>query len=272
MKKTFYRRLLMVALLLTLLLPSALALAQSGSGIIVNVSRLNLREGPGVGYRVIAVLAAGANVTLLGRNPDTSWVQVGLLGGTNGWVNARYVSANVALGSLPVTAQGSAASARVHAFFLNVRTGPNVGFPSIGTLGQGDGVSLIGRNFDASWAQIVLPNGTTGWVNSGYLVPSVPIATLPITDGAGGGGSPQPAPTPTGPSGVITAFFLNVRYGPDVTFGSFTRVTQGQTVLLLGRNAAGNWVNIQIIGGANGWVNANYLRPTVSISSLPIVG
>jgi hypothetical protein len=31
-------------------------------------------------------------------------------------------------------------------------------------------------------------------------------------------------------------------------------------------------VNIQIIGGANGWVNANYLRPTVSISSLPIVG
>jgi N-acetylmuramoyl-L-alanine amidase len=263
------KRLLLITLLFALLLPMAVSFAQSSNGIVSGVSLLNIRSGPGVGYPVVAVLGAGANVTLIGRIADNSWVQVRLNSGAQGWANARYVTASVAIGSLPVTAQGGIASATVHAFFLNVRSGPGVAFPEVGVLGQGDGVNLIGRNFDASWAQIVLPNGTTGWVNSGWLIPSVPISSLPITDGAGGGSNPPP---PAGPNGVVTAFSLNVRFGPAVSFGTFTRISQGTTVLLVGRNANSSWVQIQIIGGASGWVNANYLRPSVAINTLPVTG
>lgn len=272
LKARFVHRIVLVAALLALLAPAALAFAQAGSGLITGVSRLNVRSGPGVGYPVVVVLDAGANVGLLGRNADASWVQIQLAGGVQGWVNARYVAGNVPIGNLLVTLQAGAASASVHAFFLNVRSGPGVAYGVVGTLGRGDGVNLIGRNFDASWAQIVLPNGTRGWVNSGWLVPSIPIANLPITDGAGGGQTPPASPGWTGPTGTVTAFYLNVRYGPDVTFGAFSRVSRNQTVGLVGRNASGTWIQIQIFGGASGWVNANYVRPSTAIANLPITG
>ncbi|MDX2136688.1 MAG: SH3 domain-containing protein [Chloroflexota bacterium] len=254
-----------------LLAPMAIALAQTGNGIITNVGRLNVRTGPGTGFPVITILDAGANVTLVGRNPDASWVQIQLAGGTIGWVNARFVTASIPIGNLPVTTPGIVASASVHAHFLNVRSGPNVAYGVIATLSRGDGVGLLGRNFDASWAQVVLADGRTGWVNSGWLIPSVPISTLPITDGAGGGG-PAPTPVPAGPSALVTTGYLNVRFGPAATFGVVTRIPQGTTVLLLGRNASGSWAQIQIIGGAVGWVNANYIRPSVPLNTLPVTG
>jgi uncharacterized protein YgiM (DUF1202 family) len=259
-----------ILIIAALLAPMAMALAQTGNGIITNVGRLNVRTGPGTGFPVVTILDAGANVMLIGRNPDTTWLQIQLAGGTIGWVNARYVTASIPIGSLPVTTPGIVASASVHAHFLNVRSGPNVAYGVIATLSRGDGVGLLGRNFDASWAQVVLRDGRTGWVNSGWLIPSVPISTLPITDGAGGG--PIPTPVPAGPSALVTTGYLNVRFGPAATFGIITRVQQGTTVLLLGRNASGSWAQIQIIGGAVGWVNANYIRPSVPLNTLPVTG
>jgi N-acetylmuramoyl-L-alanine amidase len=271
-KTRFVSHLILIIALIGLLAPVAVAFGQGGSGLITGVSRLNVRSGPGVGYPVVVILDAGANVGLIGRNADASWVQIQLAGAVQGWVNSRFVAANIPIANLPVTLSAGAASASVHAFFLNVRSGPGVAFAVVGTLGRGDGVNLVGRNFDASWAQIVLPNGTRGWVNSGYLVPSIPIVDLPITDGAGGGENPPPPPAWTGPTGVVTAFYLNVRYGPDITFGAFGRISRNQTVGLVGRNAAGTWVQIQIFGGGSGWVNANYLRPSAPIANLPVTG
>ncbi|MCL4249966.1 MAG: SH3 domain-containing protein [Anaerolineae bacterium] len=255
-----------VFLLVALMMPSLVALAQTGSGQITGVSRLNVRSGPGSGYPVVVILDAGANVTLIGRNGDASWVNIQLAGGVQGWVNARYVTANIAIASLPVSAQGTAASATVNAYYLNVRTGPGVGFAIIGPLGQGDGVSMIGRNADASWVEIVLPNGTHGWVNSGWLIPSIPVINLPITDGQGGGTTNPPS----GAVGVVTAFFLNVRSGPAVTYPSFARLSQNDAVNLVGRNADGSWVQLALRDGRQGWVNAGWMRLSVAVTSLPI--
>ena len=260
------RVLLLAVLLAALLLPSVVSFAQGATGLITNVSRLNVRTGPGTGFGVVTILDAGAYVGVLGRNADSSWIQIQLAGGAPGWVNARYIAVSVAVNSLPVTAQGTGASGSVLAFYLNVRSGPGVVFPVVGVLGSMDGVNLIGRNADGSWVEIVLPVGTRGWVNRHWLRVNIDINALPITDGSGGGG------VIPGPNGTITAYYLNVRYGPDVTFGAFTRLTRNQVVSLVGRTAAGNWVQIQIPGGAAGWVNANYIRPSVPISSLPVTG
>ncbi len=257
---------LFALLLAALLLPSVVSFAQGATGTITNVSRLNVRSGPGTGFGVVTILDAGAFVTVLSRNADSSWVQIQLAGGAQGWVNARYIALSVPIGSLPVTAQGTGASGSVVAFFLNVRSGPGVVFPVVGVLSSRDGVNLIGRNADGSWVEIVLPAGTRGWVNRHWLRINIDVNALPITDGSGGGG------VIPGPNGTVTAFYLNVRYGPAVTFGAFTRLTRNQVVSLVGRTAAGNWVQIQIPGGAVGWVNANYLRPSVPISSLPVTG
>jgi uncharacterized protein YraI len=272
-KVRIVRRALLVFALVALLAPSALTWAQAATGLITNVGRLNVRTGPGPGFPVVTILDVGANVGLIGRNADASWVQIQLPGSVQGWVNARYVTPSVPISSLPIVAQVSAASARVNAFFLNVRTGPGVAFAVIGTLSRGDGVSLVGRSVDGVWAQIVLPNGTRGWVNGGWLIPSVPISSLPIVDGQGGGATPPgQIPSWTGPTAAVTTGYLNVRFGPDVTFGAFTHITQGQVVGLVGRNASGTWLHIQIFGGAQGWINAIYVRPSVAIASLPITG
>lgn len=255
-------------ILLLLIVPIMTAAAQSGSGIITNVGRLNVREGPGVGFPIVTRVSAGANVEVTGRNADASWVRVTLPGSIVGWVRSTYVTANVAISSLPVVVQGTGASGSVHAFFLNVRSGPGVGFPEIGVLGRDDGVIILGRNFDGSWLNITLPNGTSGWVNRGFIRTSVDVSTLPVTDAGQGGG----APVPTGPYGTVTTGVLNVRYGPAASFGVITRLTQGQVVTLGGRNAAGTWVYINIPAGASGWVNALYVRPSVPINSLPVTG
>ncbi len=261
------RRAALLFALLMLVMPMMIAAAQSATGLITNVGRLNVRQGPGVGFPVITRIDAGANVGLNGRNADTSWVQISLPGGIIGWVRSTYVSSSVALTSLPVVVQGTGASGSVHAFFLNVRSGPGVGFPEVGVLGRDDGVSILGRNFDGSWLNVAIPGGVTGWVNRGFIVTNVDVMTLPVTDPGQGGG-----PTPTGPYGTVTAGFLNMRYGPGATFGIITRLTAGQVVNLGGRNASGQWVYISIPAGASGWVNALYLRPSVPINSLPVTG
>ena len=260
------RWLIAVFLMAALMMPSLVALAQTGSGQITGVSRLNVRSGPGVGYPLVVVVEAGANVTLIGRNGDASWVNIQLAGGVQGWVNARYVTANIAISSLPASAQGTAASASVNAYYLNVRSGPGVGFGVVGTLGQGDGVSMIGRNFDASWVEIVLPVGTRGWVNAGWLTPSIPVINLPITDGQGGGTTNPPS----GAVGVVTAFYLNVRTGPGVAYPSLARLSKDQAVNLIGRNADGSWVQLSLPDNKSGWVNAGWLRLNVAASSLPV--
>lgn len=265
-RKSLRHAALLIALLM-LLVPMAVAMAQSATGIITNVSRLNVRQGPGTGFPAITQISAGANLTLNGRNADTSWIQVTLPGNIVGWVRSTYVSSSVALASLPVVVQGTGASGSVHAFFLNVRSGPGVGFPEIGVLSRDDGVSILGRNFDGSWLNISTPGGVTGWANRGFIRTNVDVMTLPVTDPGQGGG-----PTPAGPYGTITAAFLNVRFGPSASFGIITRLTAGQVVNLGGRNGDGSWVYISIPAGASGWINALYIRPSVPINSLPVTG
>lgn len=70
---------------------------------VVGAANLNVRGGPGVAFRPIAVLARGQIVEMIGRNRATSWVQIILFDGRTGWVHARYLSSNTAYGSLPVT-------------------------------------------------------------------------------------------------------------------------------------------------------------------------
>jgi hypothetical protein len=64
---------------------------------------------------------------------------------------------------------------------LNVRTGPGLFFTPFTTLVRGQAVELIGRNSNASWIQVIRPDGGTGWVSSFYLYSAQSLNALPIT-------------------------------------------------------------------------------------------
>lgn len=264
-----------LAVTVTLFSPVHSAEAQGRTGIVVNASILNVRSGPGAGFSVIARLNAGAVVTVLGRNVDASWVQVQLASGQIGWINARYVAVNFDLSILPVTGGTSLYTAVVTgAFRLNVRSGPGAGFGIVATISRGDTVTLNARTADSSWVEVSLANGVRGWINASFLTPSIPFGALPIA-GAVIVPTPIPAqiaptPAPITASGIVTAGRLNVRVLPSAVSGIVTTISQGSSVALYGRNAAGNWLLVQVPGGLTGWVNANYIFTNYPLHLLPI--
>lgn len=157
----------------------------------------------------------------------------------------------------PVLAQN--ATATVNTGNLNVRSGPGVSYSILTTIARGTIVTLLGRNNAATWAQVLTPTGINGWVNASYLLPTVNIATLPITDG-----------TATITGTVTGAFHLNVRSGAGAGFAILAVLDRGAGVTVIGRNAASTWVQVRTSAGVTGWVNAGFLTFSAAISGLPI--
>lgn len=159
-------------------------------------------------------------------------------------------------------------TATVTSYRLNVRRGPGTNFAIITKLNTGDVVNLTGyRNGDATWVQVALPNGTTGWVSALYVRTSIPISGLiPIT-----GTTPPPTQPPTGATGTVITGMLNVRTGPGVGYPAFTTISNGTTVTLLGRDATATWVKVILRDGRQGWVNASYLNTSIPVINLPVL-
>ncbi|HMQ52242.1 MAG TPA: PA14 domain-containing protein [Anaerolineae bacterium] len=78
-------------------------------------------------------------------------------------------------------------------------------------------------------------------------------------------------PPPSGPTGYVTAYRLNVRSGPGLSYPAVGSLSRGQEVRLLGRDWPGRWVIIDAPGNLRGWVSARYVRSTVPLYQLPIV-
>lgn len=69
---------------------------------IVNTSRLNVRQSPGTGAAVLAVLVQNDGVRIVGRLTDNSWLQVQTTSGTTGWVLGQYVTVSINLTTVPI--------------------------------------------------------------------------------------------------------------------------------------------------------------------------
>lgn len=159
-------------------------------------------------------------------------------------------------------------TATVTSYRLNVRRGPGTNFAIITKLNTNDVVNLTGyRNGDATWVQVSLPNGTTGWVSALYVRTSIPISSLtPVTSP-----TTPTTPPPTGATGTVITGMLNVRTGPGVGYPAFTTVSNGASVTLLGRDSTATWVKVILRDGRQGWVNASFLTTTVPVINLPVL-
>lgn len=149
---------------------------------VVNVHRLNMRQGPGTGYGIVTTVNRNTAVTLTQRNADTSWVRVILPNGTQGWMSARYLGspsrpfASLPVGSTPAPVtpppptNNTTTAAVIHAYHLNVRSGPGTNNNVVAVINIGQVVTLTGEtNSNGTWVKIILANGVQGWVNAYYL-------------------------------------------------------------------------------------------------------
>lgn len=72
------------------------------------------------------------------------------------------------------------------------------------------------------------------------------------------------------PTATVTAVRLSVRTGPGVSYTVVTRLNQGETVTLLGRNLSASWVKVLLPSALEGWVNASYLTASLPLADLPV--
>ncbi|SHE89868.1 S-adenosyl-l-methionine hydroxide adenosyltransferase [Thermoanaerobacter uzonensis DSM 18761] len=125
---------------------------------IVTASTLNVREGAGLGYKVIGVLPAGKVVTLL--EEVNGWYKIDYNGKT-GYIYSKYVAATpnpsnvVVLKAVKVTAKSG----------LNVRVSNSINARKIGAVPYGTKLKVVGEY--NGWYQ-VLYNGGFGYVYGKY--------------------------------------------------------------------------------------------------------
>ena len=227
----------------------------------VSASSLNLRTGPHVSYTAVAYLMEGEQVQLVGRNRAGSWVQIELYNGYRGWVNASYIRPTIDIAALPIA---DVALWGITAFVTNdpvpVYTGADRGFGLVGWARPGDVLALNGRNDAATWVYVYLPDGRSGWARAdSSFLPSASINDLPIL-----------TPFLDAPPPYLAPFFA-VYTGPGFLYEPVDRVTEGQTLGIIGRTADNHWVQIRLPDGREGWIAAEIIHVSASLAAVPVV-
>jgi uncharacterized protein YgiM (DUF1202 family) len=182
------RRTIVIGLIILLAFPFV-ALAQQEPVATVNTGQLNVRSGPGLNFGAITTLPHGFGVRMIARNDEGNWILIQLTNGVQGWVNVNYIYTLFPTRNLPVdeSAQGSPITPTATvtgAVNLNVRTNADPNSQIIAVIGRGTPLELLGRNFDATWAFVRLPDGRTGWVGAGFITASVPVRSVTPADGS----------------------------------------------------------------------------------------
>lgn len=77
---------------------------------------------------------------------------------------------------------------------VNVRSGPGTAYPRVGEVNNGHTSAILGRNSDASWVLINIPDGQ-GWVYSNLAQLQGDVNSVPVSQVA----PPPPTPTPPPP-------------------------------------------------------------------------
>ena len=159
------------------------------------------------------------------------------------------------------------AQGQVDATMLNVRPTPGVEGAPIGSLSQGETVTLLSREGD--WYAISYQGGT-GYISAQFVRRTTPTAATTASPNTSAGETT--AATTAGDRaypfvGYINATTLNVRPTPSAVGYPIGGLKWGDTVTVLSRE--GDWYAISF-KGETGYINAQYVlntMPTVTTTA-----
>lgn len=182
-------------------------------GFVTTQGTINLRVFPSTDAGIIIEVPAGQTATVLGRNPASDWFHVRLPNGLTGWMKADLLRASVGqieavYDATPVIPQRFGAMGRTGVVLaqagVNLRVGPDPGFPALAAINGGTVVTLLARSPYSSWIKVDA-NGLVGWVALIAIDTRAFIDALPIDFNV----PPQPTPT------LIPGSFGNAFPDPD---------------------------------------------------------
>lgn len=233
--------------------PSTSTFQPSGPAAIVTASSgLNLRSGPSKNSSVIAVLAHGTTVYVVGHSGG--WDKVQLPSGTTGWVQGRYISGGSVSRSPTAPARVGQPSTNHRVVSstvsgLRVHASPSTAASVVGSASPGQKLTVLGsRN---GWYKVRLPDGTVGWVSAAYISGNAGSAA----------GKSTTVHRRTG-TGKTAKSAYNVRSGPSLRYPVVTVIPVGGSYHIL--HWSHGWAQVRLPNGTVGWVDGTVTRSTSS--------
>ena len=249
--------------------------------LVVNTSFLNVRSGPGANHSIITTVRGGTVLPVTMVGSKSVWYQVNSPAGS-GWVNSNYtvprgnftqiprqgLPTNLASGTGDIGS--NTAHLVVNTSFLNVRTGPGIGYDVLTIVKGGTNLRVRTVAADSIWYQVDTSAGT-GWVNSRYAVTrgdftKIPRQGLPTNLASGAGDIDSNTPHL-----VVNTSFLNVRTGPGAGHAVLTIVKGGTNLAVRSIAADGVWYQVDTSAGT-GWVNSRYGVTRGNFRAVPRAG
>ena len=171
----------------------------------------------------------------------------------------------------------------------------------LATLPPGTTLTVTGKSEDGAWLAAYTDDGQAGWVAASQVrlfgdeetlvavtesqspslvatlvaearLPVGPIPVTPLAPEEPTPGAATSTPPPGSVPATVQAQGINVRAGPGTDFPVVGGLGQGAQVRVLGRNEAGDWLQIQLPGGGRGWVFAPLLSLSGDVEALPVAG
>lgn len=112
---------------------------------------LNVRKCAGMNYGVVKVLSKNTQVTIVDKT-DSQWLKIKMNDGTEGYCSVDFL--NVVTDAMTTT-------------YLNMRKGPGTDYTTVKTIAPGLKLDILKFCGD-SWANVKLPDGTTGYICTDY--------------------------------------------------------------------------------------------------------
>lgn len=134
---------------------------------------------------------------------------------------------------------------------LNIYAAPNTNAVVLTALSQGD--CLMASTLDAGWYRLTLRDGREGWASAEFLTPSAACPTI----------------APSQLKGIVQADILNVRSGPNTTFGVVHQLAANDCVDVL--TTQDGWVQIAQSPNVAGWCSQQFITvATTCPANLPL--
>ncbi|PLR78035.1 N-acetylmuramoyl-L-alanine amidase [Bacillus sp. V3-13] len=210
--------------------------AAADSSVTITASSLNVREGPGLSFKVIGEVKNGE--TYSSKKVEEDWIQIKLANGRKGWVANWHVSSEQESSAEEVSATSGTGTVTTDG--LRLRKGPGTEFQVVAVLSSGQTVDILETN--ENWTKIKAPDGE-GWISKEYL------AAAPDQE-------KKRANKSTKKSGTATVNSLNVREQPSLQSNVIKKLGEGETFLV--QSEKDGWLEISI-SGQTGWVKSEYV-------------
>jgi uncharacterized protein YraI len=136
-------------------------------------SFLNVRRGPGLGYRPVGELTVADGRFAGACSASRGWVALKSSSGRLGWASAGYLyripTPHPSVVRRPALSCGYRVANLRKGGHLQVRRGPGLVYEPVGTLEQADGRFAGACSAWRGWVAVTASNGLPGWASSRYL-------------------------------------------------------------------------------------------------------